>query len=132
MVFATDCRCLLIRLAAPAFEIFLFVGHAPDATYEEAARLAGSYGAASGDDVPLVMMVDASGRVGSEQPSAVGSENSAGEDVGGVKLHACVGTLPLCALATLFDDAAPGTWRALYGKRHKIDWIEFPQCKEPM
>ena len=67
MVLATDHRRLLVRLAAPAFEIVVFVGHVLDALDQEALcdwwdvaeRLLEK---ATARDVPFAMMVDANGR----------------------------------------------------------------------
>ena len=67
VVLATDHRRLLVRLAAPAFEIVVFVGHVLDALDQEALcdwwdvaeRLLEK---ATARDVPFAMMVDANGR----------------------------------------------------------------------
>ena len=77
---------------------------------------------ATGGYVPFVMMVDANGRLRSEQPRAVGSENSAGQGKGSAMLHFCMKALQMCAPATMFEDSPPRTRRALNGKRHGIDW----------
>ena len=75
------------------------------------------------------MMVDATGRSCSARCRAVGSENSAGEDEGGAWLQSCTSALRMRALATFVEDSAPGTWRALHGKWHRVDWIAKPQTE---
>ena len=134
VVLATDHRRLLVRLAAPAFEIVEFVGHVLDALDEEGLcecwevkeRLLEK---ATARDFPFVMMVDANGRLGPAQSGAVGSENSTGQGEGGAGLHSCMRALQMCAPATFFEESAPGTRRALDGKWHGIDWIAAPHTQ---
>ena len=94
VVLSADHRRLLVRLAAPALEIVVFVGHAPDALNEEALYdgwedTEGLLQKATAGDVPFVKMVDTNGHLGSAQSRTAGSENTArqGEGGAGVLLH---------------------------------------------
>ena len=89
VVLATDHRRLMVRFAAPAFEI---VDHMPRESDGSGLRA-------------LVMMVDANGRLGSVQSIAVGCENSFPENGKGARLHSCVRALQMFAPATFFEFA---------------------------
>ena len=96
VVLATDHRRLLVRLAAPALEIVVFVGHAPDALDEEALYdgwedTEGLLQKATAGDVPFVMMVEANWRLVRRSLELLALRTALG------KVFVCCLSTPVCA-----------------------------------
>ena len=134
-VVALSARHLLVNVAAPHFKCIFLVAHSPtdpqDVKGEVAAfwRQRASEIARIPGRLPLILLTDANGRVGSNVSPAVGQLDAEEENPAGGALHDFLLSHNLCIPAT-FAGCHTGeswTWCSALGDRHRIDYIAVPQ-----
>ena len=134
-VTALSSRHLLVNVAAPHLHCLILVAHSPADPKDEggvvtrfwrerSAEIARIQGA-----LPLIVLTDANGRLGTQVSPAVGPVDAEDETAAGGAFHDFLLRHHLCVPATFgeYHTGASWTWCGALGGKHRLDYIAIPQ-----
>ena len=141
-VLHADPRCLLVALRNPVLRVDVAVCHAPcepvgDEAEVQAERwwseLTDRFRARKSAALPLILLIDANGRLGAHESASVGAAGAEPENFNGRHLHELLRDLQLC-LPSTFDavaDPPHSTWVSPRGTTSRIDFVAVPRVWLP-
>ena len=126
-----DPRRLLLRVHASFASFTACVLHAPSPKIGQPTRVKDWWAetekivsSVANPAYPMVVMIDANGRVGDRESDAVGPVDAADEDEPGAELHNFALRHQLHLPATWMGGG--GTWQACNNVHHRIDYVMMP------